>query len=84
MGLTFGTVERRVLELTAPAGVTARFRAAGWWRSETFLDDLYRTAAAAPERPAIVSERALRRPAGAGSLSRMPNSPCTSIGSRAR
>ncbi|WP_329377724.1 AMP-binding protein [Streptomyces sp. NBC_01351] len=63
MGLTFGTVERRVLELTAPAGVTARFRAAGWWRSETFLDDLYRTAAAAPERPAIVSERALR-PAG--------------------
>ncbi|MFD7258950.1 AMP-binding protein [Streptomyces sp. NPDC059874] len=60
MGLTFGTVERRVLELTAPAEVTARFRAAGWWRSETFLDDLYRTAAGAPERPAIVSERALR------------------------
>ncbi|MEV7523926.1 AMP-binding protein [Streptomyces sp. NPDC091371] len=63
MGLTHGTVERRVLELTAPAEVTARFRAAGWWRPETFLDDLYRTAAAAPERPAIVSERALL-PAG--------------------
>lgn len=50
-------------DLTPPAGLSGRFRAAGWWRPETFLDDLYRTAAAAPERPAIVSERA-HRPAG--------------------
>ncbi|MFE0012167.1 AMP-binding protein, partial [Streptomyces erythrochromogenes] len=35
----------------------------GRWRGETFLDDLYRTAARAPQRPAIVSERA-HRPAG--------------------
>ncbi|MGR4880739.1 AMP-binding protein [Streptomyces sp. LARHCF249] len=49
--------------LTPPAGIADRFRAAGWWRPQTFLDDLYRTAAAAPERPAIVAERA-HRPAG--------------------
>ncbi|MEU9143549.1 AMP-binding protein [Streptomyces sp. NPDC048349] len=49
--------------LTPPAGTADRYRAAGWWRPQTFLDDLYRTAAAAPERPAIVAERA-HRPAG--------------------
>ncbi|MFE9632060.1 AMP-binding protein [Streptomyces sp. NPDC006463] len=58
-----GSAHGRPLDLGAPAGVSARFRAAGWWRPETFLDDLYRTAAAAPGRPAIVSERA-HRPAG--------------------
>lgn len=64
MGLTHGTgtAERRMTALTAPASVVERFRAAGWWRKGTFLDDLYRTAAAAPERPAIVSERVLRPP----------------------
>ncbi|WLQ35066.1 AMP-binding protein [Streptomyces castrisilvae] len=62
MGLTrgTGTAERRVQELTAPADVVHRFRAAGWWREATFLDDLRRTAAGAPERPAIVAERVLR------------------------
>ncbi|MFJ4503531.1 AMP-binding protein [Streptomyces sp. NPDC088864] len=58
-----GTAERRLRELTAPDDVVRRFRAAGWWREETFLDDLRRTAAAYPQRPAIVAERVLR-PAG--------------------
>ncbi|MCG7529564.1 AMP-binding protein, partial [Streptomyces sp. OfavH-34-F] len=58
-----GTAERRLRELTAPDDVVHRFRAAGWWREETFLDDLRRTAAAYPQRPAIVAERVLR-PAG--------------------
>ncbi|MFD0279541.1 AMP-binding protein [Kitasatospora sp. NPDC127111] len=40
-----------------PGDVAARFRAAGWWRDETFLHDLYRTAALDPERPAIVAHR---------------------------
>ncbi|MFJ9762992.1 AMP-binding protein [Streptomyces erythrochromogenes] len=58
-----GRAPARPLDLAPPAGVADRFRAAGWWRGETFLDDLYRTAARAPQRPAIVSERA-HRPAG--------------------
>ncbi|MEU6297482.1 AMP-binding protein [Streptomyces erythrochromogenes] len=58
-----GRAPARPLDLTPPAEVADRFRAAGWWRGETFLDDLYRTAARAPQRPAIVSERA-HRPAG--------------------
>ncbi|WP_051807041.1 AMP-binding protein [Streptomyces sp. NRRL F-2664] len=53
----------RPLDVAPPAEVAQRFRAAGWWRAETFLDDLHRTAARAPQRPAIVSERA-HRPAG--------------------
>ncbi|MFD0569494.1 AMP-binding protein [Kitasatospora gansuensis] len=48
---------------TPPAESAARHRAAGWWRDETFLHDLYRVAARAPDRPAIVSHRA-HRPAG--------------------
>ncbi|MFJ3725223.1 AMP-binding protein [Streptomyces sp. NPDC090045] len=58
-----GRAPARPLDLVPPAEVADRFRAAGWWRPQTFLDDLYRTAARAPERPAIVSERA-HRPAG--------------------
>ncbi|MEU9088388.1 AMP-binding protein [Streptomyces sp. NPDC048357] len=58
-----GPTPARPLDLTPPAEVAERFRAAGWWRPQTFLDDLYRTAARAPGRPAIVSERA-HRPAG--------------------
>ncbi|MQY14107.1 2-hydroxy-7-methoxy-5-methyl-1-naphthoate--CoA ligase [Streptomyces sp. RB5] len=45
-----------------PADVVRRFRAQGWWRDTTPLHDLYRTAAAAPERPAFVGSR-LRLPA---------------------
>ncbi|QNA75292.1 AMP-binding protein [Streptomyces sp. So13.3] len=45
-----------------PEEVAARFRAEGWWRDETFLYDLYRTAATDPGRPAIVSQR-IHRPA---------------------
>ncbi|MFE9468134.1 AMP-binding protein [Streptomyces virginiae] len=58
-----GRPPARPPDLTPPAEVAERFRAAGWWRGETFLDDLYRTAARAPQRPAIVSDRA-HRPAG--------------------
>ncbi|WP_405019867.1 AMP-binding protein [Kitasatospora sp. NBC_00070] len=46
-----------------PPELAADHRAGGWWRDETFLHDLYRTAATAPDRPAIVSHRA-HRPAG--------------------
>ncbi|BFV56534.1 medium-chain fatty-acid--CoA ligase [Kitasatospora sp. CMC57] len=46
-----------------PAGTAARYRTAGWWRDETFLHDLYRTAARDPHRPAIVAHRA-HRPSG--------------------
>ncbi|MER6921515.1 AMP-binding protein [Streptomyces spiralis] len=49
--------------LVPPAEVAARFREEGWWRTGTFLDDLYRGAARAPDRAAIVSERIHR---GAG------------------
>ncbi|MFC6983051.1 AMP-binding protein [Streptomyces cirratus] len=62
----FGSVGRlgptpaRPMDIGPPDEVSDRFRAAGWWRPQTFLDDLYRTAAVAPQRPAIVSERAHR------------------------
>ncbi|MCX4750342.1 AMP-binding protein [Kitasatospora sp. NBC_01287] len=46
--------------LRVPAPVADRFRAAGWWRDETFLHDLYRTAALDPGRPAIVADRSQR------------------------
>ncbi|MER5640627.1 AMP-binding protein [Kitasatospora sp. NPDC002227] len=49
--------------LRVPAEVAERFRAEGWWREETFLHDLYRTAALDPARPAIVADRS-QRPAG--------------------
>lgn len=48
--------------LAPPAEVTAGYRAQGWWRVETFVDDLYRTAARHPGRPALVAER-VHRPA---------------------
>lgn len=37
------------------AEVAARYRAAGWWRDETFLDDLARAAETRPEHPAIIA-----------------------------
>ncbi|KQV20081.1 MULTISPECIES: AMP-binding protein [unclassified Kitasatospora] len=46
-----------------PLAQATAHRAAGWWRDETFLHDLYRVAATAPDRPAIVSHRA-HRPSG--------------------
>ncbi|MEE1781610.1 AMP-binding protein [Streptomyces sp. SP17BM10] len=49
--------------VTVPAEVAAAYRAGGWWRTETFLHDLRRTAALSPARPAIVAHR-LHRPAG--------------------
>lgn len=76
-----GRTPARPLDLVPPAEVADRFRAAGWWRPQTFLDDLYRTAARAPERPAIVSSAPTGPPACAGSPSPMPNSPSTSTGS---
>jgi cyclohexanecarboxylate-CoA ligase len=38
-----------------------RFRARGWWRDATFLDDLRAVADAAPDRPAIIAARAFDR-----------------------
>ncbi|MFD8143221.1 AMP-binding protein [Streptomyces sp. NPDC059708] len=58
--LRSGPTPARPMDVFPPEEVAARFRDAGWWRPETFLDDLHRTAAAAPDRPAIVSERAHR------------------------
>lgn len=60
-----GTADRPQLAalldaVAPPPAVAARYRAHGWWRAETFLHDLYRTAATAPTRPAIVSHRAHR------------------------
>lgn len=48
--------------IAPPPEVAARFRAEGWWRTETFLHDLYQVAAADPDRPAIVAHRAQRPP----------------------
>jgi len=39
------------------------FRARGWWRDATFLDDLRAVAGAAPDRPAILAARAFDRTA---------------------
>ena len=42
--------------LVRPSADRARhFRANGWWRSETFLDDLRRAVTADPDKPAIIS-----------------------------
>ncbi|MQS14912.1 AMP-binding protein [Streptomyces kaniharaensis] len=49
--------------VTVPPHVAEGYRAEGWWRTETFLHDLLRTAARAPERPAVIAHR-LHRPAG--------------------
>jgi cyclohexanecarboxylate-CoA ligase len=49
-------------DLAPPPEVAARFHAEGWWRTETFLHDLYHVAAADPARPAIVAHRAQRPP----------------------
>ena len=34
-----------------------RYRKHGWWRDETFLDDLRRFAGETPDRPALISHR---------------------------
>ncbi|MET9960291.1 AMP-binding protein [Streptomyces sp. NPDC006326] len=49
--------------IAPPPEVAAAFRAQGWWRTDTFVDDLRRTAARHPRRTALVSRR-LHRPAG--------------------
>ncbi|MEU6866340.1 AMP-binding protein [Streptomyces sp. NPDC046876] len=46
-----------------PPAVADAYRSAGWWRTGTFLDDLYRTAAADGTRTALVADRA-HHPAG--------------------
>lgn len=38
-------------------GSTSRYRENGWWRDQTFLDDLRRSAAAQPDKPAIIGVR---------------------------
>ncbi|HWL84503.1 MAG TPA: AMP-binding protein [Polyangiaceae bacterium] len=40
---------------------SARFRERGWWRNETWLDDLGRAAMRQPDRSAIFAHRALSR-----------------------
>ena len=40
-----------------------RYRARGWWRDATFVDDLRGAARSAPERPAIIAARAFDRDA---------------------
>ncbi|WP_240801694.1 AMP-binding protein [Streptomyces sp. A1136] len=49
--------------ITPPPDVAAAFRAQGWWRADTFIDDLRRTAARHPRRTALVSHRP-HRPVG--------------------
>ncbi|MEU0296401.1 AMP-binding protein, partial [Streptomyces microflavus] len=50
-------------ERTTPAGTAdteeraAEYRRRGWWRDETFLDDLHRQAREHPRRPAIAGRR---------------------------
>lgn len=39
------------------AAVGAEYRRRGWWRDETFLDDLYRQARERPHKPAIAGRR---------------------------
>ncbi|MEW2417698.1 AMP-binding protein [Streptomyces sp. NPDC046866] len=41
-----------------PPAVAEAWRSAGWWRTGTFLDDLYRTAAADGTRTALIADRA--------------------------
>ncbi|MFE2164559.1 AMP-binding protein [Streptomyces sp. NPDC059447] len=48
--------------LAPPPAVAAAFHGRGWWRTGTFADDLARTAARFPRRPAVVQHR-LHRPA---------------------
>ncbi|WP_328915263.1 MULTISPECIES: AMP-binding protein [unclassified Streptomyces] len=45
-----------------PADLAERFRQQGWWRTDTVLHDLYRGAAAHPDRPAVIAHRAHRPP----------------------
>lgn len=37
--------------------VSAQYRSRGWWRDETFLDDLKRNAAQAPDKPSLIAYR---------------------------
>ncbi|MER8043783.1 AMP-binding protein [Streptomyces sp. NPDC094032] len=39
------------------SGSAAEYRRRGWWRDETFLDDLYRQARERPHKPAIAGRR---------------------------
>jgi cyclohexanecarboxylate-CoA ligase len=39
--------------MNADAGVSRKYRAAGWWRDETFLDDLRRHVAERPDKTAV-------------------------------
>jgi cyclohexanecarboxylate-CoA ligase len=39
----------------------ARYRARGWWRDTTILDDLYAAAARTPDKPAIIAARSFAR-----------------------
>ncbi|MDT0495414.1 AMP-binding protein [Streptomyces griseus] len=54
-----GTTASVPAEATAsvPAGRAAEYRRRGWWRSETFLDDLHRQAQERPHHLAIAGRR---------------------------
>src|ERR1700683_299123 len=54
--------EQAVVPLTSGKAVPQmpeldRYRKHGWWRDETFLDDLRRFAGETPDRPALISHR---------------------------
>ncbi|MFJ9855609.1 AMP-binding protein [Streptomyces sp. NPDC101150] len=55
--MTNRAMEETFESLRPDPATAARYRAEGWWRDETFLDDLRRAAAQVPERPAIVNWR---------------------------
>jgi len=44
--------------LTAPREQARHFRSRGWWRDQTFLDDLDRWARLRPDAPAVINARA--------------------------
>ncbi|MDI6408811.1 AMP-binding protein [Streptomyces albus] len=48
-----------VARLRPPQAAARRYRAQGWWREETFADDLRTVAAEEPDRTALVSRRHL-------------------------
>lgn len=61
-----------------PAPHTAEYRRRGWWRDETFLDDLHRQAQIRPHKLAIAGRRIAE---SAPTPSTTPNWPASPTGS---
>jgi cyclohexanecarboxylate-CoA ligase len=49
---------RVIARIRPPAAVAARYYANGWWRRDTVLHNLYRSAAMAKDRPVIIAHNA--------------------------